>query len=426
MEFLFRLGARWRNPSLFSRFAMLKESERWSREQLVNYQIAQCRSLLELAQGRSPYYREVFRKAQFEPADFRSLQDLQRLPVIEKSTLIRNNADIHTNVRLGKLFRCETSGTSGQVLTFLRDEEWDSGNRAAVMRGYSWFDVNPWDRSVYLWGFNTSPLKKAKVRILDVLQNRFRVFTYDEAEIKRLARHTRTAVVLHGYSSMIYNIAKILNKDGQLPRPERLKLVKGTSEKIFESYQDEARKAFGMRIVSEYGAAETGLIAFECPHGSMHIHMEGCHVEVVDGEAVVTNLLSRSFPVIRYRLADSIELAPDGFECPCGMKHTVIREVLGRVGSVVHGKTGQFPSLAFYYVFKNLFFEKGLSLSYQAQQHEKGKVVIDVEQDCPEHLGVVQAEIRKYFSDDLDATIRFGKKIESGQKKRRDFISHLA
>ena len=161
-----------------------------------------------------------------------------------------------------------------------------------------------------------------------MLQNRFRVFSYDEAEIRRLARHTRKAVVLHGYSSMIYNIAKALNKDGQLPRPGRLKLVKGTSEKIFDAYQDEALKAFGMRIVSEYGAAETGLIAFECPHGSMHVHMEGCHVEVVDGEAVVTNLLSRSFPIIRYRLADSIELAPDGFECPCGMKHTAItREI---------------------------------------------------------------------------------------------------
>lgn len=426
MEFLFRLGARWRNPSLFTRFDFLKKSERWSRAQLIDYQTTQCRAILEFAQRHSPYYRDMFRRAGFEPSDLRSLQDLIRLPVMEKESLIRHNADIHTNYRFGKLFPCETSGTSGQVLTFRRDEPWDSGNRAAVMRGYSWFGVNPWDRSVYLWGFNTDPFKKVRVRVLDALQNRFRVFSYDEAEIRRLARHTRKAVVLHGYSSMIYNIAKALNRDGHLPRPGQLKLVKGTSEKIFEAYQAEAIKAFGMRIVSEYGAAETGLIAFECPHGSMHVHMEGCHVEVVDGEAVVTNLLSRSFPIIRYRLADSIELAPDGFECRCGMKHTVIKEILGRVGAVVHGKTGQFPSLAFYYVFKNLFFQKGLMLSYQAQQHERGKVVIDIEQDCPEHLGLVQAEIRKYFGEDLDATVRFGQKVESGQKKRKDFVSYLA
>jgi phenylacetate-CoA ligase len=251
------------------------------------------------------------------------------------------------------------------------------------------------------------------------------VFSYDDAEIKRLARHTRKAVVVQGYSSMIYNIAKALNADASLPRPGRLKLVKGTSEKIFEAYQEEARKAFGMRIVSEYGAAETGLIAFECPHGSMHVHMEGCHVEVLDGEAVVTNLLSRSFPIIRYRLGDKIELAPEDFECACGMKHTVIREVLGRVGKVVHGRTRQFPSLVFYYVFKNIFFEKGIALSYQVRQHEKGKVIVDIEQYCADVLPLVLAEIAKYFGDDLEADVRFGQKVDLGSKKRRDFVSYL-
>lgn len=409
-----------------ARVAFLKESEHWSLEQLIEYQTAQCRGLLELARQHSRYYREAFRAAGFEPSDLKSLRDLRGLPVIEKETFIRHNAEIHTDFKFEKVFACETSGTSGQVLTFRRDEAWDSGNRAAVIRGYSWFGVRPWDRSVYLWGFNTDPLKKVRVRIMDALQNRFRVFSYDEREIRRLARHTRKAVVLHGYSSMIYNIAKALNEDGRLPRPERLKLVKGTSEKIFEAYQGEALKAFGRRIVSEYGAAETGLIAFECPHGSMHVHMEGCHVEVIDGEAVVTNLLSRSFPVIRYRLGDSVELAPEEYQCPCGMRHIVIREVLGRVGTVILGRTGQFPSLVLYYVFKNLFFEKGLALSYQAHQYETGKVVIDIEQDCAENASLVQAEIRKYFGGDLEATLRFGRKIESGQKKRKDFVSHLA
>lgn len=425
MELLFRLGARWRNPSLAARVAFLKGSERWSRERLIEYQTAQCRGLLEFARKYSPYYRDVFRAAGFEPGDLKSLRDLERLPVIDKETLIAHNREIHTSHPFRKVFACETSGTSGQVLTFRRDEAWDSANRAAVVRGYSWFGVRPWDRSVYLWGFSADPLKKARVRMLDALQNRFRVFSYDEKEVRRLARHARKAVVLHGYSSMIYNIAKALNKDEHLARPERLKLVKGTSEKIFEAYQAEAIKAFGRRIVSEYGAAETGLVAFECPHGNMHVHMEGCIVEVIEGEAVITNLLSRSFPVIRYRLGDSIELAPEGFECPCGMKHQVINEVRGRVGTVVYGRNGQFPSLVLYYVFKNLFFEKGVALSYQARQYEKGKIVVDIEQNCPENAPLVQAEIRRYFGEDLEATLRFGETIESGQKKRKDFVSCL-
>ena len=29
-------------------------------------------------------------------------------------------------------------------------------------------------------------------------------------------------------------------------------MIKGTSEKIFDKYQEEAKKAFGMKMVSEY------------------------------------------------------------------------------------------------------------------------------------------------------------------------------
>jgi phenylacetate-CoA ligase len=367
----------------------------------------------------------VFQEAGFDPGKIRDLEELKVLPVSKKETLIEHNDEIHTTAPFRKLFQCETSGTSGQVLTFRRDEYWDSANRAAAMRGYSWYGVEPWDRSVYFWGFNIRPRERARVRILDAFQNRFRAFSYEDREIRRLAMRTRRAVVLHGYSSMIFNVAKAFNEDPSLPKPERLKLVKGTSEKIFPAYQEEARKAFGRKIVSEYGAAEAGLIAFECPSGSMHIHLEGCHVEEVDGEILVTNLLSYSFPVIRYRLGDSVQLASDDFLCPCGMAHPVITEVLGRVGKVVYGKVHKYPSLTFYYVFKNLFFEKGISLTYQAKQHERGCVDIDIEQDAPEYRGAVLAEIRKNFGEDLDCTVRFGQAAPPRQEKRRDFVSFI-
>ena len=423
MELLYRLGARWRNPSLFPRYRLLKETEGWSLDRLRAYQTEQCRKLLRFADEHSPYYHDLFRKMGFQPGRFQSLEDLEALPLLDKKTLLQENARIHTDYPFRKTFPCETSGTTGQVLTFRRDEAWDSANRAALMRGYSWYDVKPWDRNIYLWGFNIERWQRLRVRMLDILQNRFRVFSYDQSQIQRLAKHTRKAVFLHGYSSMIYEIAKAYNEDPHLPPPERLKLVKGTSEKIFDAYQEAARKAFGRRIISEYGAAEAGLIAFECPQGKMHVHMEGCYVEEVEGEVVVTNLLSFSFPIIRYRLGDSVDLAPEGYICPCGMEHEVIEDVLGRVGQVVYGKEGRYPSLTFYYVFKNLFFEKGLSLSYQARQEAKGEVLIDIEQDVPEVEGLIREELDKNFGSDLEATIRFGQTSLGAQAKRRDFLS---
>jgi len=66
----------------------------------------------------------------------------------------------------------------------------------------------------------------------------------------------------YGYSSLIYEVAKMINKNRELKNDIRLSLIKGTSEKIYEIYQNEVLEAFGKRIVSEYGSAEGGIIAF--------------------------------------------------------------------------------------------------------------------------------------------------------------------
>jgi phenylacetate-CoA ligase len=168
---------------------------------------------------------------------------------------------------------------------------------------------------------------------------------------------------------MIYELAKAINRKGS-DKYKNIKMVKGTSEKIFDSYQEEVRKAFGKKMISEYGAAETGIIAFECPKGKMHINMETVIVEEENNEVLVTNLISRSFPVIRYKLGDYIELDP-GTRCDCGRVHPVIKEVLGRTGKVIYGKSGRYPSLTLYYVFKNLAIEKKADIKLRCDPEGK-------------------------------------------------------
>ncbi len=142
----------------------------------------------------------------------------------------------------------------------------------------------------------------------DTLQNRFRIFSYQESALKKFIQKARKATYIHGYSSMIYQVAVLINKL-DLTKPTHIKMIKGTSEKILDGYYDEIQKAFGTKIISEYGATESGIIAFECPQGNMHISMEGVIVEEVENEILVTNLQMTSFPIIRYKLGDYIALA---------------------------------------------------------------------------------------------------------------------
>lgn len=420
---LYILGAKKRNPTLWKQYEKLKNTEWLPEKKLLALQEERLQDFLAFAGTYSPYYKNLFAESDFDCSKFSSLSDFQKIPETSKFQLIRYNKSIHSDYEFRRCFLSETSGTSGSALEFNKNEEWDSINRASQMRSYDWYGVKPWDRYGYFWGYNIAPFQALKVKTLDALQNRVRLFQYDEKSIKRFAHKLRYAKYLSGYSSMIYEVARASNKLGL--RAPNLKLVKGTSEMILDAYQPEVEKAFGTKIKSEYGAAESGLIAFECPAGKMHINVENVYVETDDNnEILVTNLVSHSFPIIRYRLGDVIKLSP--ITCSCGRSHPIIEEIAGRRGSVVKGTTRDYPALTFYYVFKNLAIHKNVLMNYKAIQDNIGVVDIYIEnKNSSKHEKSLANELSKYFSDDIKFNIHYVDRFDNIKKKRQYFESTL-
>lgn len=425
-RWLFYRGAKKRNPSIFGHFEALKKTENLDLESLKVLNESRLKELCVFAFEQSPFYRRRLEAVNFNPLENWSLAEFQKIPITTKRDLIDSNLEIHTPaVHFKKRFFVETSGTSGEILTFFRDESWDSFNRAAIWRGYSWFGAHPWDRKLYFWGYNTAYAKRLKLSVMDFMVNRFRLFDYDPDKLRKLLPKLRSVKIIEGYSSMIYELAQLIAE--KQPKFDSLKLVKGTSEKIFPHYQDIARQVYQMPIASEYGATESGIIAFECPKGSMHINMEGVYVEQdpQDGGILVTNLQSFSFPSIRYKLGDQIELAPESFRCSCGMEAPVIREVTGRIGKKIYGQTQIYPSLTLYYIFKNLYFNEERTIDFQAHQFSKGALQIWVKEPVTAELrNLVQTEAGKYFSDiALELIENHDFRQQAG--KLRDFVSYL-
>lgn len=422
-KIIFFLGQKLRNPSINKWMIFLKKSDKFSLEELEVYQLKQFKELLSFAKLNSVFYQDLY--SDIDVDKIISLKDLEKLPVITKKDLIENTQKIHTKNNFSKLFKATTSGSTGESLVFDREESADSFNRASIFRGYSWYDVSPWELNGYFWGFNFSKKEKLKTQLLDLLQNRFRLFTYEEESFKGFVRKLKKSSYLHGYSSMIYQTAKLINQQGKSV-DFKIKMVKGTSEKIFDKYQDEVQKAFGQKMISEYGATESGIIAFECPKGNMHINMEGVIVEEIENEIVVTNLQMKSFPIIRYKLGDYISLADKQTTCSCGRQHRILEEVTGRIGENVEGFKGVYPSLYFYYIFKNLVKKIDLKLNYQILQEEKGILIFNIEQ-CLSKVEeqALKIEIEKYFDHDITYFINSEQKLISDNKKFKSFISKI-
>lgn len=423
-KIFFFLGQKWRNPSMKKIFKWLKTTEKWTLDELNQHQFKKLQEITKIAYLHSPFYKRFYDENNFNPNNLKQLSDISKIPILTKKLLLENVTEIHTNQPYKKLFKATTSGTSGNSLQFYRDEFADSFNRASIWRGYAWYGVNPWDYSGYFWGFNLNKWSRIKTRLLDFLQHRFRIFTYTQNEFIKFVYKLKNATYITGYSSMIYESAKLINS-GKLAKPNKLKLVVGTSEKIFDWYQAEVQKAFKIKMISEYGATETGIIGYECTKGNIHINMEGVVVEEINHEIVVTNLTMQSFPIIRYQLGDYIRLAPKETICNCGMKHEIIEEITGRVGSLIYGKKNQFPSFTFYYIFKNLSKHQ-INLNYLVIQKEKGKLTFHIEQKISElEKQQLMVEIQKYFKDDIEFIIINDSFPKDLTKKATSFISYI-
>lgn len=418
-------GSRLRGTPVMPRLRALLESQWLPAESMRLLQLERLNSLLEHAASRSPFYRRIFGEHGLDlPID--SISDLEKLPAVDKRAMRRNEAEIRNGGRGGRLIKSSTSGTSGEPLEFYRDAGWDAGHRAAIARGYSWYGVDPWSRRGLLWGIRRGIGGRVASRAGDILQNRFRGKRFDLSEdtLEDFRRRLAGAELLEGYSSMIYELARHIDRRGEGRIP--LKLVKGTSEKIFPHYHEESRKAFGRPVTSEYGAAETGIIAFECPEGSMHVNMDHVIVEEAEGEIIVTNLISYSFPFIRYRLGDSVKIDFEA-SCPCGRETPVIREITGRIGGKIVGISGkEYPSLVIYYIIKALHAEGRGIVRMQAAQREAGALefLAVLEGGLPpgELEKIFDELVEEYFGDDIDARLIGVDSIPPSGGKRVDFV----
>ncbi|HJV95653.1 MAG TPA: phenylacetate--CoA ligase family protein [Albitalea sp.] len=110
-------------------------------------------------------------------------------------------------------------------------------------------------------------------------------------------------------------------------------------EQLSPAQREQIRAGFGCAMRNNYGASEFFSIAWECPHGHLHLNDDWVILEPVDaqGRAVregeqshsvlLTNLANRVQPLLRYNLGDRVRFT--GQHCACGSSFPVI-EVEGR------------------------------------------------------------------------------------------------
>jgi phenylacetate-CoA ligase len=160
-------------------------------------------------------------------------------------------------------------------------------------------------------------------------------------------RRVRPSIV-YGYASSIGLFAEwALRTGAQLPP------VKGlfcTAEKLLPRQREAMERAFRAKAYDVYGSSEVRNIACECARGTFHLNADFVYAEVEDPTHqgpqpfLLTGLIDRSMPFIRYRNEDCGTLGAEA--CACGSGFPALKLDIARQsdsfrfenGRVVHGE----------------------------------------------------------------------------------------
>jgi len=347
-------------PKFYSTYKMLVKNQWKSYEEHKKQQEKQLRAMIQFAYRNVPYYHELFKTLNLKPDDIRTIEDLEKLPILTKD-IIRKNWDKFKPVNLRRIRYTiqSTGGSTGQPLRY-RLSQYDRFLGVALMyRGWGYGGYRLGDKLFYFGGSALIPSLSStlKIKLHEITRNTRFISSFDLND-ETLKMYTfefnkSKPAFLRGYASSIYFWAKWIIENGiQIHTPNA---IFTTAEKLFPHMRKTISEAFGCDVYNNYGLNDGGVSAYECSeHQGLHIDTERSIMEIVDsngeqieeGEGMIlaTSLHNYAMPFIRYNTGDVGYLISD--KCNCGRGYKLLKDILGRQqeflitpeGKYIHGE----------------------------------------------------------------------------------------
>ena len=354
----------------------LRASETLSAEQLAALQWERLQAILHCAYAHVPFYRQRFDAQGLKPTDIKTPADMGQLSITEKSDL-RTQYTTLINPTFGdRTSQYGSSGSTGEPVLLRQATQALASYSAAQLRGRAWHGLEPGTPEGKVWGTPLTGSARLIVPLRNRALNRVQLSAFHTTDhsmrraFDRMKRHK--VQYLYGYASSTYDFSRFLAACDIAPNALEPRVVITTSDMLLDDQKDFLESYWHCPAVKEYGAGESGIIAFECEHRNLHIAQENVFLELVDqdglplsegrGEVVVTPLRNFAMPLLRYRLHDVAELK-DG-TCPCGRKLQLLANIHGRDSDIVHTPDGRhLHSDVFVYINRRLM-EHGQEIRY--------------------------------------------------------------
>lgn len=335
------------------------KTQYWDNQKIDNYQFKKLRKQLIQA-SKTKYYSKLFSELNFNPkTDFKSLNDLSKIPVTEKNT-VKENTDLFINNKYKKIsLPFYTSGSTGNpMMALVHPLHWVI-EQALIFRHWSWGGYKFRDATAMLRSYSPKegePLTKYSKILNTTYFSPFHLTDKNMLMYYNLMTDLNIKV-LRGYPSSVKIFAIFLKKNNL--KINSIKQILVASEVLSDNDRKIIENIFDCKISNHYGLAEQIVMFGDCEnHTHMHNYFEYGYVELLDTKSpnikkiIGTNLHNKSMPIIRYDTGDLAVV--DGSKCKCSRRGITIKNIIGRKDQLIKTPNGyNIPSVNFYTMFEH-------------------------------------------------------------------------
>ena len=350
-------------------------------EKLEEIQRKKLIPMIKHAYQNVSYYHKLFDSAGIKPEDIKSMEDLPKIPITNKSTFqsLPITEITAKNIDLSKCLSLRTSGSQGVPLTIyfykkdknFLDMVWaraklENGQRlrdkrVSIRESQYFLAQKSWFEHLGIWRrVNLSCFDDVKNQLKIVEKVNPQVITGYPSTLKLLARTVQEQKNKRVHPRLIFTTAELLDADSR-------RFIASTFEAPVFDY---------------YGAHELGLIAWECSEKSgYHINIDSMVVEFVwngkavspgeRGKLICTTLHSFAMPFIRYDIGDVCVKSDE--KCTCGRGIPLMKIIEGRTVDFIVFPDGKLGSP---YLFTCIMEKIPGIARYQIIQEEKDRIVV--------------------------------------------------
>ena len=320
------------------------ELETMTRPEIEKLQMERLKTTLQRCMN-APFYKKRFEEHGLKPEDFRSLEDLRKIPFTTKQDLRDNYPFGMSVVPLEQVVRLHSSsGTTGTPTVILHTQkdldEWANAvARCLYMVGLRPGDIFQNSSGYGMFtgglGFQYGAERLGMLTVPAAAGNTKR-------QIKFITDFGTTA--LHAIPSYAGRLYEVMEEMGIDPRRDtKLRTLIIGAEPHSDQQRRRIEDMLGVKAYNSFGMSEMcgPGVAFECPEqNGMHIWEDYYIVEIVDpetlepvpegevGELILTTINREAMPLLRYRTRDLTRILPG--ECPCGRHHKRLDRMKGR------------------------------------------------------------------------------------------------